>query len=54
MADYRLRLCGEVYLATAPALLADLQRAIECSVANVVIDCTDLTFVDSTCRYVLL
>jgi anti-sigma B factor antagonist len=53
MADLRLSLSGEVDLATAPALLAELQRAIECSVANVVVDCLDLTFIDSTGMYVL-
>ncbi len=53
MADFRLSLRGDVDLAAAPALLADLQRAIECSVANVVVDCTDLTFIDSTGLYVL-
>ena len=53
MAELRLSLSGEVDLATAPALLGELQRAIERSVANVVVDCTDLTFIDSTGMYVL-
>ena len=53
MADLRLSLTGAVDLATAPALLAELQRAIECSVANIVVDCSDLTFIDSTGLYVL-
>jgi anti-anti-sigma factor len=53
MADLRLSLTGEVDLATAPSLLAELQRAIERSVANVVVDCVDLTFIDSTGLYVL-
>jgi len=52
--DYRLLLRGEVDLAAARALMRDLQRAIECSVANVVVDCTDVTFIDSTGMYVLL
>ena len=54
MADYRLPLSGEVDLAAARALLHDLQQAIECSLANVVVDCTDVTFIDSTGMYVLL
>ena len=53
MADLRLSLTGAVDLATAPALLAELQRAIECSVANIVVDCNDVTFIDSTGLYVL-
>jgi len=54
VADYRLPLRGEVDLATARALLRELQRAIESSRANVVVDCTDVTFIDSTGMYVLL
>ena len=54
MADYRLPLRGEIDLAAARALLHDLQQAIECSVANVVVDCTDVTFIDPTGVYVLL
>jgi anti-anti-sigma factor len=52
--DYRLPLRGEVDLAAARVLLHDLQRAIECSVANVVLDCSDVTFIDSTGMYVIL
>jgi len=54
VADYRLPLRGEIDLAATRALLHDLQQAIECSVANVVVDCTDVTFIDPTGVYVLL
>jgi anti-sigma B factor antagonist len=52
--DYTLPLSGEVDLAAARGLMRDLQRAIECNVANVVVDCADVTFIDSTGMYVLL
>lgn len=54
MADYTLPLRGEIDLAAARALLHDLQQAIECSSANVVVDCTDVTYIDPTGVYVLL
>jgi anti-sigma B factor antagonist len=54
VADYTLSLRGAVDLAAARVLLLDLQQAIECSVVNVVVDCTDVTFMDSTSMYVLL
>jgi len=54
VADYRLLLSGEVDLAAARALLHDLQRSIDCSRANVVVDCADVTFIDSTGMYVIL
>ena len=54
MADYALSLKGDVDLAAARALLLDLQQALECSSANVVVDCTDVTFIDSTGMYVML
>ena len=54
MADCRLALTGEVDLAAARVLLLDLQQAIECGVANVVVDCADVTFIDPTGMYVLL
>ena len=54
MADYRLTLRGDIDLAASRALLHDLQRAIECSLANVVVDCTDVTRIDPTGLYVVL
>ena len=54
MADYRVRLTGEVDLGAARVLLLDLQQAVEGSRANVLVDCTDVTYIDSTGMYVLL
>jgi anti-anti-sigma factor len=48
MAGVTISLHGEYDIATAPALSADLQSAIESSDADIVVDCTHLTFIDSS------
>jgi anti-anti-sigma factor len=52
MADYELR--GEIDLATAPQLRTDLEAAIASDESHLLIDCTHLTFIDSTGIAVLL
>jgi anti-anti-sigma factor len=54
MAETRYSLSGEVDLATAPLIRADLARVIGADDAHLLIDCTGLTFIDSTGIAVLL
>lgn len=44
----RIFIRGEVDLASAGNVLADIQRAISASDANLRVDCTHLTFIDSS------
>ena len=48
MAEHRIFVHGELDVATAPELRADLQLAISDHVSHVLIDCSDLTFIDSS------
>ena len=52
--ECRLFVRGEIDLASAAALLADLQRAISASDADLIIDCKHLRFIDSTAVRVLV
>jgi|SRR3954469_25197866 len=54
MAEYRYNLRGDVDLATAPQVRADLAAAIAQDGAHLLVDCTHLTFIDSTGIGVLL
>ena len=54
MAALRVLLRGECDMATAPALSADLQRAIAAGDADIDVDCTHLTFIDSAGVHALL
>ena len=54
LAEYRYFLRGEVDLAVAPEIREELQRAIEQDGAHLLVDCTHLTFIDSTGIGVLL
>ena len=48
MAGVTIALHGAYDIATAPALSADLHSAIESGDADIVVDCTHLTFIDSS------
>lgn len=52
--DSRILVRGEIDLAAAPDLQADIERAVLASTANLVIDCEQLEFIDSTGVHVLL
>jgi anti-sigma B factor antagonist len=54
MAENRYRMSGEVDLSTAPLVRADLARLISADDAHLLIDCAQLTFIDSTGIAVLL
>ena len=54
MTEYRYHLRGEVDLATTPQLRLDLRRVINSDGARLLVDCTHLTFIDSTGVVVLL
>jgi anti-anti-sigma factor len=54
MADARYCLRGVVDLANAAEIRADLSRMISSSDAHLLVDCTQLTFIDSTGIAVLL
>jgi anti-anti-sigma factor len=54
VAEYRYSLRGEIDLASAPQLRADLARAVASDGARLLIDCTELTLIDSTAIAVLL
>jgi len=54
VAEYHYNLRGDVDVATASDIRADLQAIIEGSDSHVLIDCTQLTFIDSTGIVVLL
>jgi len=49
-----IRLEGEVDLATAPAFKADVERLLADGFVNVVVDLTQVTFIDSTALGVLI
>jgi len=46
--EQRFRLRGDIDLVSRNALVRNLDILIECSGDDVVIDCTDVTFMDST------
>src|SRR5436190_10798943 len=52
--EYRYCLDGEIDLASAPGLRADLKRALDKAGVSLLIDCSRLTFIDSTGVAVLL
>ena len=52
--EYRHSLNGEIDVATAPQLRSDLKRALDAEGANLLVDCTHLTFIDSSGIAVLL
>jgi anti-sigma B factor antagonist len=54
MDELRYALSGEVDLAVAPQLREDLRIIVRASDADLVVDCTHLTFIDSTGITVLL
>jgi anti-sigma B factor antagonist len=54
MAEHRYSLSGEVDLAQAPLVRSELARVISADNAHLLIDCTQLTFIDSTAIAVLL
>jgi len=54
MTEIRYCLHGEIDLATAPQLRADLRRALEADGACLLVDCSRLTFIDSRGVGVLL
>ncbi len=54
MAERRFLLRGEIDIAAAPKLRADLDDAVASDDADLVVDCTDLTFIDSSGLSVLL
>ena len=52
--EQRYLLRGEVDLATAPQLRADLDRVVNANRADLTIDCANLSFIDSTGIAVIL
>jgi anti-sigma B factor antagonist len=54
MAENRYRMSGEVDLSTAPLVRSELARLISADDAHLLIDCAQLTFIDSTGVAVLL
>jgi anti-anti-sigma factor len=48
MTEYRYRLHGEVDTGTAPQVRLELHHAINSGGADLVVDCSELTFIDST------
>jgi anti-anti-sigma factor len=48
MTEYRYRLQGEIDNANASRLRADLRRAVATDGAHLIVDCSQLTFIDST------
>src|SRR5207248_1614730 len=54
MSEYRFRLRGEVDIATAPRVRADFHALIAHDSSNLLIDCSQLDFIDSTGIVVLL
>jgi len=54
MGEYRYHLYGEVDLATAPQLRADLREIVRANGSHLLIDCAGLTFIDSSGIGVLL
>ncbi|HTL84796.1 MAG TPA: STAS domain-containing protein [Acidimicrobiia bacterium] len=54
MTENRYRLHGDVDTGTAPQVRLELRHAINSNGADLVIDCSELTFIDSTGIAVLL
>jgi anti-sigma B factor antagonist len=54
MAEYRYCLHGGVDVVTVPRLRSDLLNAIHADGAHLLVDCTNLTFIDSSGIAVLL
>jgi anti-anti-sigma factor len=54
MAEHHYSLSGEVDMGTAKQVRADLSRVIRSNGGHLLIDCTDLTFIDSIGVTVLL
>ena len=54
MAEHFLFVRGEIDLASAPALRADLRRVIASDNDDVVVDCFDMTFMDMSGVRVLM
>jgi anti-anti-sigma factor len=54
MAEYHYNLRGDVDLANAPQLRAELSEVIAQDGAHLLVDCTNLTFIDSMGITVLL
>jgi anti-sigma B factor antagonist len=48
MVEFRYFLIGEIDLANAATVEADMQRAVDTSEADLVVDCHQLTFMDSS------
>ncbi len=48
MAEYRYRMQGEISLATTPRLRLDLKRAIARNEPQLLVDCAELEFIDSS------
>ena len=46
--DCKISVRGEIDMANSPDLLAEFQRAIAESDADIVVDCAQLTFIDAT------
>jgi anti-sigma B factor antagonist len=53
MAEVRCFLVDEIDLANAADVEADLQRAVDTSDADLLVDCHQLTFIDTSGTYVL-
>lgn len=53
MAEFRCFLVDEIDLANAAAVEDDLQRAVDASDADLLVDCRQLSFIDSSGIYVL-
>jgi len=54
MAENRYRLSGEIDLSSAPQVRADLARIVSTDDGHLLVDCAQLTFIDSTGIAVLL
>ena len=54
MSERRISIANEVDLDTAPGLRDELRKAIAADNAHLLVDCTHLTFIDSTGVAVLL
>src|SRR3954449_10791965 len=54
MTDFRYSLRGDIDLSAAPVLRADLQMFIAASDKHLLLDCTQLTFIDSAGVAVIL
>src|SRR5262245_5918298 len=54
MSEYRFFACGDIDMATAPALRVELDQAIRATTVDIVVDCCGLTFIDSAGIAVLM